>query len=146
MNSIVLHIVPPISDPSSSIESSTVAAAADDDDTPIMLSEPKDTYASKSTPAKLSCRVAHALSVHYDCNGEILRATKEQNIVEPESGVRYVESELVVSRDKMEEFLSDYHCACVAIGKGEKATKSRMAMVSFACKYTTIRTINSGCV
>ena len=99
---------------------------------PVFLEEPADTYVVKGRAAALQCRVAHALSVHVQCNDEVQEAaTEREEIVDPESGVRYTEARLRVTRDQVEEFFGDYHCACVAYsGKGR--TSSRLARVAIA--------------
>ena len=117
----------------SSTTTTTPSTPLLESDGPVLVKEPVDTYTTKNREAELSCRVVNTLSVHFDCNGESLRPTREQTIVEPETGVRYVEAHLTVSRDKMEEFIGDYHCACVAVGR-VKSVRSRMAHVTFACK------------
>lgn len=99
---------------------------------PVFLSEPADTYVVKGRAAALQCRVAHALSVHVQCNDEVQEAaTEREEVVDPESGLRYTEARLRVTRDQVEEFFGDYHCACVAYsGKGR--TSSRLARVAIA--------------
>ena len=100
---------------------------------PIFLREPADTFVFKTKPAILHCAVAHALAVHFQCNAEVVHPTSTTDLVEPETGVRYTEATVKVSRDQLDEFFGDFHCACVATsGKGSEI--SRYAVVSYACE------------
>lgn len=98
---------------------------------PIFLKEPLDTFVTKSQTAEIHCRVAHALSVHFQCNSVQEKPTQLEHHVEPESGVRYIEATLKINRDQVEEFFGDFHCACMAVsGKGPKI--SRHALITYA--------------
>jgi len=100
---------------------------------PVFLSEPEDTYVVKGRAAAIQCRVAHALSVHIQCNDEVqeeARVLKEEHVA-PESGIRFTEARLEVTRDQVEEFFGDYHCACVAYSS-QGRTSSRLARVAIA--------------
>ena len=102
---------------------------------PIFLKEPSDTFLIKSRPATLHCRVAHALRVYFQCNSEAVEPTTIKNHVEPESGVRYTEASVDILRDKVEEYFSDYHCACVAISSKGSVISKKHALVAIACKF-----------
>ena len=101
---------------------------------PVFLLEPSSSFALRHRPALLRCRVAHALSVHFSCNSEVLTPDRTDRHVDPESGVGITEAEIKVSRDKVEEFFGDYHCACVAVS-GKGSSTSRPAQVTYACKF-----------
>ena len=107
---------------------------------PIFLKEPSDTFLIKSRPATLHCRVAHALRVYFQCNSEAVEPTTIKNHVEPESGVRYTEASVDILRDKVEEYFSDYHCACVAISSKGSVISKKHALVAIACKFYLITT------
>ncbi len=100
---------------------------------PVFLKEPVDTYLIKSRPATLHCRVAHALGVHFQCNSEVVEPSKREDHVEPETGVRYTEASVDISRDQVEEYFTEFYCACVAIS-GKGSVVSRHALVTNACK------------
>ena len=102
---------------------------------PIFLKEPSDTFLIKSRPATLHCRVAHALRVYFQCNSEAVEPTTLKNHVEPETGVRYTEASVDILRDKVEEYFSDYHCACVAISSKGSVISKKHALVAIACKF-----------
>ena len=85
----------------------------------------------KSKPASLQCRVAHALEVHFQCNDEHQAQAVTENHVDPQTGIRYTEARVEITRDQVEEFFGDYHCACVAVS-GQGALKSRLAYVTIA--------------
>ena len=108
---------------------------------PIFLKEPSDTFLIKSRPATLHCRVAHALRVYFQCNSEAVEPTTIKNHVEPESGVRYTEASVDILRDKVEEYFSDYHCACVAISSKGSVISKKHALVAIACKFYLINII-----
>ena len=104
---------------------------------PIFLKEPLDTFLIRAKPATLHCRVAHALRVYFQCNSEAVEPTAREDHVEPETGVRYTEASVDIHRDKVEEYFSEFHCACVAIS-GKGSVVSRHALVTSACKYNML--------
>ena len=108
---------------------------------PIFLKEPSDTFLIKSRPATLHCRVAHALRVYFQCNSEAVEPSNREDHVEPETGVRYTEASVDIHRDKVEEYFSEFHCACVAIS-GKGSVVSRHALVTNACKIHFITVCN----
>ena len=66
---------------------------------------------------------------------QVVKPTRQEDMVEPETGIRYTEASVNINRDHLEEFFGDYHCSCVAIsGKGSKI--SRHAAVTYACEYS----------
>jgi leucine-rich repeat transmembrane protein FLRT len=98
---------------------------------PIFLQEPADAFVVKGRPAELDCRVAHALSVHFQCNDEVQSKTSTQDHVEPETGIRYTQARVQITRNQVEHFFGEYHCACVAVS-GQGHSKSRLALVRVA--------------
>ena len=63
---------------------------AESDALPVFLEEPKGAYASKGVPAVLACKVAHALKVYFTCDEQHMKPDKEENLVDPETGIRLV--------------------------------------------------------
>ena len=100
---------------------------------PVFLEEPEDTYVVKGRAASLRCRVAHALSVHVQCNDEVQEGAviTEGEQGAPKNGIKYTEARMEVTRDQVEEFFGDYHCACVAYS-GQGRASSRLARVAIA--------------
>jgi len=99
------------------------------------LKEPDDTWASRTRPATLNCRVARASSVHFSCNSAVVAATSSKMHVEPETGVRYTEASVQIGKDEVERFAGDYYCQCVAVGEGGgQVVTSRHARVNYACE------------
>ena len=98
---------------------------------PVFLEEPQDTFLVKSKPGELRCRVAHALSVHVQCQDEVQQQAVTSEHVDPETGIRITEARATITRNQVEEFFGDYHCACVAVS-GQGAIKSRLALVTTA--------------
>ncbi|XP_046665432.1 netrin receptor UNC5C-like [Homalodisca vitripennis] len=84
---------------------------------PVFLEEPVDTYAMKNKPAVLYCRSAHALQVFFKCSGEAYhRLLPQQVFVDPETGVRVVETAINITRNMVEEYFGKdrFQCQCVA--------------------------------
>lgn len=102
-------------------------------DLPVFLKQPQDAFLIKSKPATLQCRVANALKVYFQCNSEIVEPTRREDHVEPESGIRYAEAFVDINRDQVEEYFSEYHCACVAFS-AKGSVMSDFALVTNACK------------
>jgi len=100
---------------------------------PVFLEEPEDTYVVKGRAAVLRCRVAHALSLHVQCNDEVQEAAvvTEGEHESAKGGIKYTEARMEVTRDQVEEFFGDYHCACVAYS-GQGRASSRLARVAIA--------------
>jgi hypothetical protein len=53
--------------------------------------------------------------------------------VEPETGIRYTEASVDIHRDQVEEYFSEFNCACVAIS-AKGSVVSKYALVTNACK------------
>ena len=102
---------------------------------PVFLKQPSDSYVIKNTPATLHCRVANAVDIHFQCNAEILAPTRLDHHVEPETGLKYTEASVQISRDKVEEYFGEFHCTCLATSAQSEAVQSRPALVTFACEY-----------
>ena len=102
---------------------------------PVFLKQPSDSYVIKSSPATLHCRVANAVDLHFQCNSEVLSPTRRDDHVEPETGLRYTDASVQISRDKVEEYFGEFHCSCVATSATSESVQSRHALVTFACKY-----------
>ena len=107
---------------------------------PVFLKQPSDSYVIKNSPATLHCRVAHAVDIHFQCNSEILAPTRVESHVEPETGLKYTEASVQISRDKVEEYFGEFHCTCLATSAQSEAVQSRPALVTFACKYCLVLT------
>ena len=45
----------------------------------LMLKEPRKTYATKEDAGNLTCRVAHAKTVHFTCDGEKMDSNTERD-------------------------------------------------------------------
>ncbi|XP_017780266.1 PREDICTED: netrin receptor UNC5C isoform X2 [Nicrophorus vespilloides] len=103
------------------------------DSLPIFLLEPKDSYVVKNRPALLQCRAAHTLQIYFKCNGARKVETRLMDIVDPMSGVRFVEAEANVTRDMVEEFFGKekFKCECHA-WNGRGTIKSQPAAVEVA--------------
>lgn len=106
---------------------------------PIFLEEPIDAYVIKGKPATLTCRAAHALTVHFRCNGDRIDESMGPMVtdfVDPQTGVRNAEVIVNITRNHVEEYFGkhNYQCQCVAwTSRGEIV--SRPATVIVACEY-----------
>ena len=105
-----------------------------DYDDPIFYKQPRDAFVIKNKPATLHCRVSHALDVHFKCNSEVVNPTRREDHVEPESGIRYTDASVDITRDQVDHYFGEFHCRCVAITK-KLAKVSNSALVTTACKY-----------
>ena len=67
------------------------------------------------------------------CNSEVVNPTKVEHLVEPESGIKYTDASVDISRNQIDQYFEEFHCQCVAnTAKGPIA--SRHALVTTACK------------
>lgn len=115
---------------------------------PIFLEEPVDAYVIKGKPAMLTCKAAHALTVHFRCNGdrvdEDAMTPALTEFVDPQTGVRNVEVVVNITRNHVEEYFGkhNYQCQCVAwTSRGEIV--SRPANVVVACECNNLLFIYS---
>ncbi|XP_059473091.1 netrin receptor UNC5B isoform X2 [Neocloeon triangulifer] len=103
---------------------------------PVFLEEPIDTYVIKNKPATLVCRAAHALNVHFECNGEgaddSLTEQNQHHIVDPMTGTRTIEATVNITRDHVEEYFgASFECLCIAMSS-RGHVKSRPAKLKVA--------------
>ncbi|UXI15153.1 Glutamate dehydrogenase [Sarcoptes scabiei] len=102
--------------------------------------EPSDSYIVRSKSATLRCRTLNALNAWFTCNSGDERRTqsnqKISNYVNPQTGIRLIEIDLVITRSDVEEHASSgyrnpFQCWCTAYG-GHHQIMSRKASISFA--------------
>ena len=74
----------------------------------------------------------------FQCNSEVVTPTKREDHVEPESGIRYTDASVDITRDQVEHYNGEFHCSCVVITK-KGAKVSKTALVTTACKYLNLR-------
>ncbi|XP_065342222.1 netrin receptor UNC5C isoform X2 [Cloeon dipterum] len=101
---------------------------------PIFLDEPIDSYVIKNKPATLRCRAAHALNVHFECNGEgaDTMQSEQHHFVDPMDATRTTEATLNISKDHIEEYFgASFECLCVAMSSRGRI-KSRPAKLKVA--------------
>ena len=75
--------------------------------------------------------MAHALSVHVQCQDEIQHQAVTEDHVDPETGIRITQARVQITRRQVEEFFADFYCSCVAVS-GQGAIKSKLALVTTA--------------
>lgn len=109
------------------------------DSLPIFIVEPQDAYVVKSRPALLQCRAAHTLTMFFKCNGARKLETAQSEFVNPHTGVRFVEAEINITRNMVEDFFGKekFKCECYA-WSGRGNIKSQPAIVEVACKYSLL--------
>ncbi|XP_048485138.1 netrin receptor unc-5 [Plutella xylostella] len=108
---------------------------------PIFLIEPKNSYVLKNKPATLLCRAANALQVYFKCNGVRIDKTAQFEHVDPQNGVRVVESELNVTRNELDEYFGSgrYNCECFAWNsKGHIRSQGVFVELAYIKKQFTI--------
>ncbi|KAL7301475.1 hypothetical protein TKK_0005913 [Trichogramma kaykai] len=83
---------------------------------PIFLVEPVSSYVVKNKPTTLHCKASNALEVYFKCNGAQVKDHMQLDFVDPHTGTRYVEAELNITRNHIEEYFSKdkYKCECIA--------------------------------
>ena len=76
--------------------------------------------------------------IGFQCNSEVVNPTRREDHVEPETGIRYTDASVDITRDQVDHYFGEFHCNCVAItAKGAKV--SRHALVTTAVSYTHLR-------
>ena len=63
--------------------------------------QPKSTFTSRDTPATLRCRVAHALEVAFDCDGERVKLDKQTEGVDKKTGSKYLEASVKIKKGQV---------------------------------------------
>ena len=63
--------------------------------------QPKSTFTSRDTPATLRCRVAHALEVAFDCDGELVKLDKQTEGVDKKTGSKYLEASVKIKKGQV---------------------------------------------
>ncbi|XP_038210385.1 netrin receptor UNC5C-like isoform X1 [Zerene cesonia] len=110
------------------------------DNLPVFLLEPENTYVVKNKPAILKCRAANALDVYFNCNGVKTQALNFE-FVDPQTGVRIIEGEYKVTRDKVEEYFGSdkYQCSCNAwTSRGHIWSQPATIELAYIKKHFTI--------
>lgn len=118
---------------------------------PVFLTQPEPLYyATKTKPAVIKCKVAHALKAYFVCNEEVISEGSKlskanfkrkgqgfnlslNTLVDPERSITYTEAVLKVPREEVKLVLDNFSCKCHAMSsKGE--VESKEAIVKAACK------------
>ena len=63
--------------------------------------QPKSTFTSRDTPATLRCRVAHAIEVAFDCDGERVKLDKQTEGVDKKTGSKYLEASVKIKKGQV---------------------------------------------
>ena len=105
---------------------------------PVFLIEPTDAFAAKGRPAVLKCRAAHAISVRFECNDEVLEsASSAEGAVSGDDDLKFLEATVEIKRGQVFDVLGHFSCKCVAESeRGE--VESEEALVQTACESTAI--------
>lgn len=101
--------------------------------TPTFLEQPQDSYVSRGVSANLTCQVAGATEVVFQCNGEAMKKTSETKLTNPSSPMKVTKVVITVKKSQVLDVLGTFSCQCHAYHElGE--IKSREALVHNACK------------
>ena len=68
--------------------------------------QPKSTFTSRDSPATLRCRVAHALEVAFDCDGERMKLDKLDEGVDKKTGSKFLEASVRIRKGQVLAALS----------------------------------------
>jgi len=116
-------------------------------ETPVFVVEPDEVYyVVKGRPVTLRCRATPAIQISVKCAGQWISPTQQvnENIEDPTTGVRYLQTSVEISKEQLEEQFSeeDYQCECNAWNNVPNfkplMTRSRKATVHVACEYCDI--------
>ena len=101
---------------------------------PVFLIEPTDAFAAKGRPAVLKCRAAHAISVRFECNDEVLdSASSAEGAMSANGDLKFLEATVEIKRGQVFDILGHFSCKCVARSeRGE--VESEEALVQTACE------------
>ena len=106
---------------------------------PVFLQPPANAYASKSSPAVLTCVVAHATkAAHFVCHSDtVMESTTDDQVVDEKTQLKARKLTLEVTRAQVLDGLGSFHCRCYAASaKGSHATHD--VTVTPACEYTIL--------
>ena len=103
---------------------------------PVFLIEPTDAFAAKGRPAVLKCRAAHAISVRFECNDEVLdSASSAEGAMSANEDLKFLEATVEIKRGQVFDILGHFSCKCVATSeRGE--VESEEAIIQTACEST----------
>jgi len=111
---------------------------------PVFVDEPEPIYyVVKGRPVTLTCRASPAIQISVKCDGQWISPTQQVNedIVDPTSGVRYLQTSVDISKDQVDDRFGDedYQCECHAWnnvpGLKPLLTRSRSTTIHVACEY-----------
>ena len=72
--------------------------------------QPKSTFTSRDSPATLRCRVAHALEVAFDCDGERMKLEKETEGVDKKTGSKFLEASVRIKKGQVLDQIVHHFC------------------------------------
>ena len=112
---------------------------------PVFTLEPRTNYyIVKNKPIKMICRASPAVQINFKCAEQWISPKRHVNVelVDPDSGVKTLETSIEVTREQVEEYfgLEGYWCEChawntVPGSEQPRSTKSHRGLVQIACKY-----------
>ena len=93
------------------------------------------TYATKERTGNLTCRVAHAKTVHFTCDGEKMKSNTEMDGVATIGSTesKYKEITVSIRRSQVLDTLEKFSCKCHA-SSSQGDVESQSAEVEIACK------------
>ena len=110
---------------------------------PVFVVEPDPVYyVIKGRPVTLRCRATPAIQISVKCGGQWISPTQQvnENIVDPTTGIRYLQTSVEISKEQIDEQFSeeDYQCECHAWNNVPNfkplLTRSRKATLHAACE------------
>ena len=100
---------------------------------PVFLEHPQNAFASRGSPAKLTCVVAHSNKANFVCNEETKEPTSEEEILDEKTKLKAKKLTLEITRTQVLDGIGRFTCHCSASSsKGSHSTKD--VTISSACK------------
>ena len=102
---------------------------------PVFLQPPANAYASKSSPAVLTCVVAHATkAAHFVCHSDtVMESTTDDQVVDEKTQLKARKITLEVTRKEVLDGIGNFNCNCYAASaQGSHSTPDVTVMQ--ACK------------
>ena len=102
---------------------------------PVFLRAPQNSYASRASPAVLTCVVAHATkAAHFICHDDqVMNSTSDTQVVDEKTQLKARKITLEVTRKEVLDGIGNFNCNCYAASaQGSHSTPDVTVMQ--ACK------------
>ncbi|ELU09597.1 hypothetical protein CAPTEDRAFT_229365 [Capitella teleta] len=121
------------------------------DGAPVFALQPDQSYyIVRNKPVTVTCSAAPADQINFKCAGQWVRPQHQVNvdIVDPETGIKYLQTSIDVTREEVEEYFGSdgYWCECHAWvsqpnENQPRNTKSRRGLIHVASRINGCRAL-----